>query len=249
MQIDGYNTLPSSLDVDSADPPSLHVDSVVTITTHSTLQIEGLAVPDSIQKVGVLQKVLEKSLRSILTKSSLCHPELSITLVSYDGKTFPKKRNKKSDKKRFLEAMQNREGKRQRRMTVLRTLNFGMVIPAKCNQACQNVSLHPGKLVFNQIAAHFQQYIVTGRVSSTLVTIGDAYDLFDKERVAPRVNSGTLVYHQGIMGSSMSWVPTFMPTTENPTARPQIETTLSPTVDICLAQKWNYKGDGKCTNR
>ena len=249
MQIDGYNTLPSSLDVDSADPPSLHVDSVVTITTHSTLQIEGLAVPDSIQKVGVLQKVLEKSLHSIMTKSSLCHHELSITLVSYDGKTFPKKRNKKSDKKRFLEAMQNREGKRQRRMTVLRTLKFEMVIPAKCNQACQNVSLHPGKLVFNQIAAHFQQYIVTGRVSSTLVTIGDAYDLFDKERVAPRVNSGTLVYHQGIMGSSMSWVPTFMPTTENPTARPQIETTLSPTVDICLAQKWNYKGDGKCTNR
>lgn len=110
-------------------------------------------------------------------------------------------------------------------------------------------------------------------MSSTLATTGYAYDLIDMEEEAPKASSGTLTYSQGVE-SAMTWVPTFMPTTEVPTPRPivTLTPTLSPTEDptektteeptffptthepslsptkVCMAHKWSYKGDSRCTN-
>mmetsp|Transcript_4903 Transcript_4903/g.11218 ORF Transcript_4903/g.11218 Transcript_4903/m.11218 type:complete len:906 (-) Transcript_4903:230-2947(-) len=275
MQLDGSHIVPTP------KPTSVFVPStVVEITMWGTLQLGNLNVPsnNNSPKWSTLKDLLMKTISFVMAESPICHPGLRVELSTFAGKSFPA-RNRRLDSGEIEDATTDTaHEKRPRRATATaasQTLEFQMSIPAKCDASCQTAGGYIGKLAFNDLEEHFQEYIESGATSNTLVMIGESYGLIyedDEESEAPFVSSGTLSYRHAVE-SDITWMPTFNPTIMNPTFNPTIlivptgnpseestgtmsptqnptnseEPTSSPTT-ACSTLTWHYLGDGECTN-
>ncbi|KAL7531764.1 hypothetical protein ACHAXR_004218 [Thalassiosira sp. AJA248-18] len=232
---------------------------VVEITVFGSMQIENVAVPSSnSQDWPKLKNVLMSTISSVMAKSPICHPGLTVTLSTYAGQSFPywlrrrqlldkgggynanygdEVENEADNDQEIIEARQLPSPSSlmsqadERRLAVSQTLQFEMTIPTRCDDECQLATGHVGKLAFDELEDHFLRYIDTGAFSYTLKTFGAAWYLIDDDDgsyESPSIISGTLSYRMGVK-SDVTWVPTFMPTVATATEIPTYFPTGGPT--------------------
>jgi len=259
-------------------------DTVVEISTYGSLRIEYLEVSsrDSGGR-SKLKDALTATLYSVMVSSPMVHSNLAVMLSSYGGQSFPSSADRtligEVHQKRYYGEFENDEANQRnvpssksvtnRRLSVAQTLQFEMIIPARCNERCQTARGHTGMVAFNEIKSHFEEYVTGGVLSSSLTAMGISYGLLTEESEHPYVVSGTLSYRFGSV-SSATWTPTFYPTVALPTVSPTMDPTENPTEEViltlspssapdtgeptaiptaaCSMLRWHYGGEGICTN-